>query len=335
VLTFSIVIPNFNQSHFLPFALESLRYQSVPFRLAVMDGGSTDSFNEVVEEYSDIITYLRSAPDEGQAAAIRDGKDKVPGDVVAWLNADDYYFPGALDKVAACFEKDPELDISAYEGVGKIDDRLHYTMDWDLWCRLSDSGAKFKYIHEVLAAVRYYPETKTLSGAKRRYKEIYRIERKYGNKILPLSCLGSYYYGLTFKRKKTIAEQISFHLLSLLRRFKKRVYKMRDSRNGPCETNYGFHRWEPVVEGRGTIHLPWYDKRKWGRLYLRVNPVNNKYRIRINGEPCNYVSSEQGCLVVEVPALSGPYRKISIECLEKDRWKLLGFWCDLTKDDQA
>jgi len=98
VLTFSIVIPNFNQSHFLPFALESLRYQSAPFRLAVMDGGSTDSFNEVVEEYSDIITYLRSAPDEGQAAAIRDGKDKVPDDVVAWLNADDYYYPGALDR---------------------------------------------------------------------------------------------------------------------------------------------------------------------------------------------------------------------------------------------
>ena len=379
MLTFSIVIPNFNQSHFLTFALESLRYQSAPFRLAVMDGGSTDNFNKVVEEYSDIITYLRSAPDEGQAAAIRDGKGKVSGDIVAWLNADDYYYPGALDRVAACFEKDSELDVvygnaihvtpegfflsyfppiqefnakdltwtcficqpacfvrrSAYEMVGGIDPTLQYTMDWDLWCRLSLAGAKFKYIHEALAAVRYYPETKTLSGGKRRYKEIYRIERKYGKKVLPLSCLGSYYYGLTFKRKKTKAEQMSLHLLSLLRRFKKRVFKMRDSRNGACETNYGFHRWEPVVEGRGIIHLPWYDKRKWCKLYLRVNPVNNKYRIRINGEPCNYVSSEQGCLVVEVPALSGPYRKISIECLEKDRWKLLGFWCDLTKDDQA
>ena len=111
MLTFAIVIPNFNQSHFLPFALESLRYQSAPFKLAVMDGGSTDDFSEVVRQYTDIITFLRSASDEGQAAAIREGKDKVPGDIVAWLNADDYYFPGALDKVASCFEKDPELDV--------------------------------------------------------------------------------------------------------------------------------------------------------------------------------------------------------------------------------
>ena len=111
MLNFAIVIPNFNQSHFLPSALESLRYQSAPFKLAVTDGGSTDNFNEVVSRYSNIITFLRSAPDEGQAAAIRDGIDNVPGDIIAWLNADDYYFPGALDKVASCFEKDPELDI--------------------------------------------------------------------------------------------------------------------------------------------------------------------------------------------------------------------------------
>ena len=379
MITFAIVIPNLNQSHFLTSALESLRYQSAHLELSIMDAGSNDNFENVIEPYSDIITFLRSQPDEGQAAAIKDGKDSVSGDIVAWLNADDYYFPGALDRVAACFEKDPELDVvygdaihvtpegfflsyfssiqefsakdltktcficqpacfvrrSAYERVGKIDAELHYTMDWDLWCRLSLAGAKFKYIHEVLAAVRYYPETKTLSGAKRRYREIYRIERKYGNRILPLSCLGSYYYGLTFKEKQTIPEQMSFHFLSILRCFKKRIYKIRDSKNGSCETNYGFHRWEPVVEGRGTIHLLWYNKRKWSKLYLEVHPANNKYRIKINGEPCNYVSSEEGCLVAEVPALSGPYRKISIECLEKDRWKLLGFWCDLTKDDQA
>lgn len=374
MLAFSIVIPNFNQSHFLPFALESLRYQSAPFRLAVMDGGSTDSFNEVIQEYSDIITYLRSVPDEGQAAAIRDGKDRVSGDIVAWLNADDYYFPGILDRVAACFEKDPELDIvygdaihvtpegfflsyfppiqefnakdltrtcyicqpacfvrrSAYERVGGIDPRLQYTMDWDLWCRLSLAGAKFKYIHEVSAAVRYYSETKTLSGGKRRYKEIYRIEQKYGKRVLPLSCLGSYYYGLTFKRKKTIAEQISFHLLSLLRRFKKRVYKRRSLRNGACETNYGFHRWEPVVEGCGTIYLPWYDKREWKRLCLQVEPNDKIYRITINDIHTYIVLAKEGLLFVDMPLVEGPCRKISIVCLTSHQWRLSGFSFELT-----
>jgi glycosyltransferase involved in cell wall biosynthesis len=111
MLSFAIVVPNLNQSHFLGSALESLRHQSSPFKLALMDGGSTDDFRKVIEPYSDIITFLRSESDAGQAAAIRDGADMVSGDIVTWLNADDYYFPGALDRAAASFEKDPELDV--------------------------------------------------------------------------------------------------------------------------------------------------------------------------------------------------------------------------------
>jgi len=76
-----------------------------------MDGGSTDDFRKVIEPYSDIIIFLRSESDPGQAAAIRDGADMVSGDIVVWLNADDYYFPSALDHVTASFEKDPELDV--------------------------------------------------------------------------------------------------------------------------------------------------------------------------------------------------------------------------------
>ncbi|RLB59038.1 MAG: hypothetical protein DRG80_06660 [Deltaproteobacteria bacterium] len=195
---------------------------------------------------------------------------------------------------------------------------------------MSLAGAKFKYIHEVSAAVRYYSETKTLSGGKRRYKEIYRIEQKYGKRVLPLSCLGSYYYGLTFKRKKTIAEQISFHLLSLLRRFKKRVYKRRSLRNGTCETNYGFHRWEPVVEGCGTIHLPWYDKREWKRLCLQVEPNDKIYRITINDTYTYIVLAKEGLLFVDMPLVEGPCRKISIVCLTSHQWRLSGFSFELT-----
>ncbi|MHC4130054.1 MAG: glycosyltransferase family 2 protein, partial [Planctomycetota bacterium] len=193
MLSFAIVIPNLNQSHFLRTALESLRHQSVPFEVALMDGGSTDDLHSVIEPYSDIITFFRSRPDSGQADAIREGKNALSGDVVAWLNADDYYFAGALNRVAAAFEQDPELDVvygdavhvtpegfflsyfpriqefnrkdltcscficqpscfvrrSAYEALGGIDSSLRYTMDWDLWCRLSEHGARFCYLHEV------------------------------------------------------------------------------------------------------------------------------------------------------------------------------------------
>jgi glycosyltransferase involved in cell wall biosynthesis len=375
MLSFAVVMPNLNQSQFLGTALESLRFQSVPFELAVMDGGSTDNFHKVVERYSDIITFVRSERDEGQAAAIKEGKDTISGDIVAWLNADDYYFPAALEQVAAFFERDPELDVvygdavhvspdgyflsyfygiqefdeidlthscficqpacfvrrSAYESVGGIDPTLQYTMDWDLWCRLSSGGAKFMYIHELLAAVRYYPGTKTLSSDWLRYKEIWRIERKYGHRSLPLSWAGFYFYDLTFKTKKTMTEMACFFILGLLRRAKKSIYKTRYLTRGTRQTIYGFQRWDNVVKGDCTICLPWYDKRQWSKLHLRVKPPHNRYRIQIDGEQCLYRGSERGLLVAEVPPLKAPYREISIQCPEKTRWRLLGFSCELVQ----
>jgi len=377
MLSFAVVIPNLNQSHFLGTALESLKYQAVPFELAVVDGGSTDDFHEVVEKYSDIITFMRSENDKGQAAAIREGNNIISGDIVAWLNADDYYFPGTLERVAACFEEDPELDVvygdavhvspegfflsyfppiqefnandltrtcficqptcfvrrSAYERLGGVDADLHYTMDWDLWCRLSNSGVKFCYLHEVLAAVRYYPGTKTLSRNWKRYMEIWRIERKYGHRLLPLSWPGFYFYDLTFKTEKTMTEQAYFYILNLLRRVKKSIFRTRYLAKGDRQTIYGFHRWDNVVQGNCTIFLPWYDTRRWSKLCVKIKPPHNRYRIQINGEPCWYKVSEQGFLVADVPPLKAPCREISIQCPEKAKWRLLGFSCDLVGND--
>ena len=374
VLTFAIVIPNLNQSHFLPSALESLRFQSAPFKLAVMDGGSTDRFSEVVGGYLDIITFLRSAPDGGQAAAIREGKEKIPGDIVAWLNADDYYFPYALDKVAAVFEEHPEVDVvygdavhvtargfflsyfpaiqefdakdlsrtcficqpacfvrrTAYEAAGGLNRELHYTMDWDLWNRLSLAGAKFKYVREVFAAVRYYPETKTLSRAWERYLEIWRIERTYGHRLLPRSWPGSYLYSLTLKSNKGVGDRIAINVLGLLRRFRWKFFERRDKTgHGLRRTIYGFHPWKPVVVGRCMINLPWYDKQEWKRLSLRVEPIENIYRISINGVYSDDLVAKKGRLLIEAPLLDGPHRKISIECLTRDQWRLLDFSCEL------
>ena len=372
MLTFAIVSPSLNQSHFLPTALESLRHQGAPFQIAVMDGGSKDNFNEVIQEYSDIITFLRSERDEGQAAAIREGKEKIPGEIVAWLNADDYYFPGALDKVASFFENDAELDVvygdaihvtsdglflsyfppiqsyntkvltrrcficqpacfvrrTAYERVGRIDATLQYTMDWDLWCRLSLYGAKFQYIHEPLAAVRYYQGTKTLSQDWLRYKEIWRIERKYGHRLLPLSWPGFYRYDLFFRKNKTAYVRTALGFLELLRVFKRRLFRNQGWRKELDRPIYGFDRLEPIVNGHCMIRLPWFDNREWSTLYLRVEPLDKEYHILVNGRSCKYELSEGACLAVEVPQIGGPYRMISIERSEKDRWRFLGFSLD-------
>jgi glycosyltransferase involved in cell wall biosynthesis len=373
VTTFAIVIPNLNQSHFLPTALESLRFQSVPFSLALMDGGSTDNFGAVTDRYSDIIAFIRSAPDGGQAAAIREGTNKIPGDIVSWLNADDYYFPNALDKVASCFENDPDLDVvygnavhvnpqgfflsyfppvqefdageitkncficqpacfvrrSAYERVGGVDPELLYTMDWDLWCRLSASGAKFHYLPEMLAAVRYYHGTKTLSGDKKRYREIYRIEKIYGNRLLRISALGGLYYSLTFKKKRTFAEHLFFILFDVLTKLKKTYHRIFDPNDPSNLLLYGFHRWQPIIEGSCTIQIPWYDKRNWRRLRLKVEPAAEKFEIVINGNRCNHIYFDNGYLVSDVPELRSPLREVEISHSRNHRWKLMEFTCDL------
>ena len=329
---FAIVIPNFNQSHFLPWALESLRHQTVTFNLALMDGGSSDDFQVVVDAYSDMIAHLESGPDGGQSAAIKKGKASIPGDYVAWLNADDYYFPGALDKVASFFRKNPTIDVvygdavhvtadgsflsyfppiqsfnakdltrscficqpacfvrrKIYERIGGIDASLKYTMDWDLWHRLSLAGAKFHYLPELLAAVRYYPGTKTMSGNWLRYSEIWRIERKYGHRPFPFSWLGFYRYDLSFKERRNFLERSFLCLLDKLRKCKKGIRRLQPTEDQMTPTLYGFHRWEPVVETACTVHLPWYDNRQWRRLCLKMVPFDEDYIIRIDDSLCRH-----------------------------------------------
>lgn len=370
--SFAIVIPNLNQSHFLPWALESLRIQSRPFHLAMMDGGSTDHFETAIRGYSDIISHLHSGPDGGQAAAIRKGMEAISGDIVGWLNADDYYFPDALEMVASAFERDPGVDVvygnavnvtsegfflsyfpaiqefdakdlmrscficqpacfvrrSAYERVGGIDPGLRYTMDWDLWCRLNRAGARFQYLHELLAAVRYYPGTKTLSRDLIRYEEIWRIERIYGGRWLPWGWPGFYRFDLACKKNRTWSETLSLDILNQARSFKRRLLTQ-GAQHGGCRSLYGFRPWEMVVEQQCDIHIPWYGSRDWGRFHLQVEPGDRDYRVTIEDAFDQVLSAREGMLSADLPRLRGPHRKITVSCPGRQFWRLVAFSCDL------
>ncbi len=104
----SIVTPSFNQAEFLEYTIRSVLDQGYPnIEYIIMDGGSTDGSREIIEKYSDRLAYWQSAPDNGQASAIFQGFEKSTGEILAWINSDDYYLPGALFSVAEQFIRDP------------------------------------------------------------------------------------------------------------------------------------------------------------------------------------------------------------------------------------
>lgn len=120
----SVVTPSYNQGRYLTETLESVLAQEGDFTLdyVVMDGGSTDDSVAVIERYEDLvrrgawpvrcggITFRWvSEQDRGQSDAIAKGFARATGDVIAWLNSDDTYMPGALAKVAARFAAEPAL----------------------------------------------------------------------------------------------------------------------------------------------------------------------------------------------------------------------------------
>ena len=72
-----------------------------------MDGGSTDGTTRILEAYSDRVTW-RSEEDQGQSHAINKGLRIATGEIVAYLNSDDTYAPGALSRVVEFFNEHPE-----------------------------------------------------------------------------------------------------------------------------------------------------------------------------------------------------------------------------------
>jgi glycosyltransferase involved in cell wall biosynthesis len=125
----SIVIPSFNQAAFLEATIRSVLDQDYPrLETIVIDGGSTDGSLDILRRYEDRLTRWLSEPDRGQADAINKGLRLATGEIVAWLNSDDLYLPGAIRQAVQALAEHPEAGMVYGDGV--LIDEDDAILDW-------------------------------------------------------------------------------------------------------------------------------------------------------------------------------------------------------------
>lgn len=110
-----IVTPSYNQARFLPETMRGVLDQTgVECAYVVQDGGSTDGSVDCIKTQASRLKAWTSERDAGQADAIAKGFAKTsggPDDLMAWINSDDFYLPGALAYVADYFARHPDVDV--------------------------------------------------------------------------------------------------------------------------------------------------------------------------------------------------------------------------------
>ena len=108
----SVVMPSMNQPEFIDAAITSVLSQDYPnVELIVADGGSRADTLDILARRRQQDKRLRyfSRPDRGPAHALNDAMASVRGTVIGWLNSDDLYAPGAIDRAMAVLAEQPHL----------------------------------------------------------------------------------------------------------------------------------------------------------------------------------------------------------------------------------
>lgn len=128
----SIITPSFNQSAYLEQTMKSVLGQDYPaIEYIVVDGGSTDGSVDIIKRYSSRLAFWTSERDRGQADAINKGMAHASGDILAWLNSDDYYLPGTISAVVKTFEQNSDTvmvygNMLAVDEMGRTINALKY-----------------------------------------------------------------------------------------------------------------------------------------------------------------------------------------------------------------
>lgn len=133
----TIITPSYNQAAFLEETIQSVLSQAYPnLEYFILDGGSTDGSVDIIRRYEDRLAGWTSQKDQGQADAINQGFARATGEIVAWLNSDDTYLPGAIASAVAALQAQPQAalvfgDVVSIDGSGETINVMTYG-NWDL-----------------------------------------------------------------------------------------------------------------------------------------------------------------------------------------------------------
>ena len=103
--------PSFNQGEYLEETIDSVLSQNYSnLEYIIVDGGSSDDSIEIIKRYSKYLHYWTSREDRGHFDALNMGFSKSTGDIMAWINSDDKYFPWAFETVSEIFSDISEVN---------------------------------------------------------------------------------------------------------------------------------------------------------------------------------------------------------------------------------
>lgn len=117
----TVVTPVLNGSSYIARAIESVLNQAYPnLEYIIVDGGSSDDTLEIVERYRERLTHVISEADRGMYDALRKGFAIATGEIFCYINSDDTFEPGALQRVGRYFIEHPGTQVVYHEDIVEV-----------------------------------------------------------------------------------------------------------------------------------------------------------------------------------------------------------------------